>query len=1335
MPSWKNRDAERKGRVRRSVRRDVVAERETPFHQDGPVSNLREDRIDRIERLNRTATSLGRGRSRRGGTRSADTVMSSDHELDAVANELDRLLSKREAGRSSSARTQSNRSAPARRRKAVSDEGRPDRALGAIGRLDLPFDDEPEYRVRRKKSVAPRYEYEDDFEDEFDDVDDGYEAFDAADNWDGEDHYEDDLTDAEYEALERAKARQRINGRRSQAPSSPDTSHRDLGRRIDSLREPQVEAWNMVREELGSLREAIGDVAAAPSVVPRARKQNAELRRLSDMVERLRTEQQDQRLAKEIRKEVADLKKLVGLTNVDGTLKTLEHGYAHILQRLDELTRASLDPRVLQGVTARLTEIEEAFSTLPRGDHMRGLEKRVGEISERLDDLLSSHNHEEIEAVRGDLREVRKFVEQIDLSSIVETIDERMQFVSSRLDDLETLARDQQGLDTRIAAVEERLPDSAVMTRLQDQLSDIVGMMSEGGEGSSNFGAMDSKLQDISSRLERMEKIKPVAGNADGSGIDTGLLSDLQGRIEELSKQLERPNEGVHTKDLDALRLEIAEMRKSVSTSGSSSGLEQRIEDLAELVANGTGGREDKRLDQLAVKVSALAEQLNNGGAGRGELDAITSTLVRIENNLSNTREDAVSLARDAAREVLEQGSSGAHSKEYDSAISGLQSDLRRLLDAAEGNQERTVSTFNDVQKVLGSVTDRLDRLEGGAIREATSGKGASKPAQGSFTPNYDLDQGADRQQDEVPTGEIFASKPVRRQPESQASSAGKNKKADFIAAARRAAQAAADEADALQAPKSFRGEGNESRSKSRGSWLRSALKRDERLAQDDDAIELDDDDILPDEHAPFSAGTAYRDDVLTDEEEKGSEGGRRRVILYAAAAVILALGTFQVYKLVSPATDPVIEGDKVAMVAPEEERPFAAEQEAIDEALQAPAASESSAPRAVDMSGQGGAQTPVATPTTEIDADQLADQSVDSSTNDVASVSVVNEPGKALDATSSSSVAFAPPSGVAGQFSNDQDQPASTFVKPDESMSDPSINADLPPEAVGTMALRTAAASGDPAAAFVIGVKYTEGQNVPVDLAEAAKWYQKAAEKGLAPAQYRLASLYEKGRGVTKDPAKARDWYQKAAEAGNAKAMHNLAVNYAEGAAGEPDFVNAGKWFESAANYGVKDSLFNLGILYARGLGVPKDLIASYKWFAIAADQGDQDAAQKRDDVANMMDQETLAQARLAVETFKIKTPEPSANKVPTEPEWSSQAASSINATAQNAVVRQYDKAMVLEAQRRLNDLGFDTGAPDGQLGPRTREAITAFQRSLGKPATGEVTQNLISDLVSESI
>ena len=79
-----------------------------------------------------------------------------------------------------------------------------------------------------------------------------------------------------------------------------------------------------------------------------------------------------------------------------------------------------------------------------------------------------------------------------------------------------------------------------------------------------------------------------------------------------------------------------------------------------------------------------------------------------------------------------------------------------------------------------------------------------------------------------------------------------------------------------------------------------------------------------------------------------------------------------------------------------------------------------------------------------------------------------------------------------------------------------------------------------------------------------------------------------------------------------------------------------------------------------------------------------------------------------------------PAANKVTMEPGWTDSA--SLCRRKKAAVNAVDNTAMIREAQDKLNYLGFDTGTPDGQMGPRTRSAIRAFQRSLGLPETGEV-------------
>jgi localization factor PodJL len=202
-------------------------------------------------------------------------------------------------------------------------------------------------------------------------------------------------------------------------------------------------------------------------------------------------------------------------------------------------------------------------------------------------------------------------------------------------------------------------------------------------------------------------------------------------------------------------------------------------------------------------------------------------------------------------------------------------------------------------------------------------------------------------------------------------------------------------------------------------------------------------------------------------------------------------------------------------------------------------------------------------------------------------------------------------------------------------------------PAGFGSAGLRKAALDGDARAVYELASRAADGPAAQRDAKLALRLFERAAAAGLAPAQFRVGNMFEKGIGAQRDLSLARIWYQRAAERGNAKAMHNLAVLHAEGAAGKPDYATATDWFRRAAEFGVRDSQYNLAVLLGRGLGAPIDLSQSFVWFSVAAGQGDEDAARKRDEVAQRLKPEELAAAKALAANWKPRALDAAANEV----------------------------------------------------------------------------------------
>lgn len=153
------------------------------------------------------------------------------------------------------------------------------------------------------------------------------------------------------------------------------------------------------------------------------------------------------------------------------------------------------------------------------------------------------------------------------------------------------------------------------------------------------------------------------------------------------------------------------------------------------------------------------------------------------------------------------------------------------------------------------------------------------------------------------------------------------------------------------------------------------------------------------------------------------------------------------------------------------------------------------------------------------------------------------------------------------------------------------------------------AAEKGLADAQFNLGLSYFIGKGVTQDKKQAVRWWQEAAGQGLGEAQYNLGVAYGSGDGITKDQTQAVKWFKKAAGQGFVFAQHNLGVAYYDGYGVEQNDRQAAQWITKAAQQGFTQSQFYLGIIYFTGEGVSQDTEKAMEWWQQAAEQGHGDA------------------------------------------------------------------------------------------------------------------------------
>ena len=1027
----------------------------------------------------------------------------------------------------------------------------------------------------------------------------------------------------------------------------------------------------------------------------------------------------------------ADLETMRGM--VEGgarqeTLGTLELRHDGIAAQLSDLLRITPE-------RSRLDELGEEISALRRSleadDSPRAiarLEMRVSELGRAIEATLSTRKVTEtdpaIARLEGRMQEIAGLIENLGDTSAqtaaIVTVEQRLQdrmdeianrlgglFVTAAKPQAAAIEAAQRQLDGRLEEINTRLgglmdarPQREAIETVQRQID---GRLEEintrlGGlmEARPQREAIETAQRHLEGRLE--EIVDRLGGMFDTTSQDAALghvherLQAITDRIDTLSASQREPSAALDAikSEIGSLRFEIAEKQQQQP---SGDYLENQIRALAmQLETVSTSKVEGTALADLEARVTTLAGELDRTKPRVAALDTVEDSLKRLQAMLADTAQESIANARAEARKAVDELSQAVAGNEIDAdLIHGLMRDLDSLRNAAGSSDQATRSKLESVSATMTQVVDRLSRLE----KETTAPKPAvAQPAEppviAKIEPAQLLWKSGFRTVADEPAAKAAAAPTPVATP--AAEKRPLDRRADFIAAARRAAQAAAEEVAAFEAP----------------------------------AVEI----------TPQSETEA--EDQIAAERKPGAFArisqairNRKRPLLLAAAAIVLAIGAMQIYGKVSalvgnnalvasanvvssndqPAATPTLRHVEIVASNVTSPAPTAAAATLIPPAAAPDAPTTFAPPVAVDNQFTASTAAPVpapvvtgAAPDTTTAAADTTDASAPAATDNAPPVATADASADSPAADSDGSDNSAGPMVLASA-----QQPATTSIGGLDSR-------------LGSPKLLTAAASGDPAAEFEIATRYAEGATIGKDLAKAADWYEKAAEGGVAVAQYRLGSLYERGQGVTKDLTSAVNWYQRAADQGNVNAMHNLAVLMSEGADGPPDHDKALQWFLAAGNYGVRDSQYNLGVIYARGLGASQDLIESYKWFAIAAAQGDTDASARRDEVAAALSADDLAKARAAVSAWHVKAPIAEANAVATP-------AGGWDGPAQ--MIGQADRqALVKKIQTLLADQGFDPGPPDGVAGPKTVDAVRAYQHKVGVAETGQIDNTLMASL-----
>jgi localization factor PodJL len=809
----------------------------------------------------------------------------------------------------------------------------------------------------------------------------------------------------------------------------------------------------------------------------------------------------------------------------------------------------------------------------PRAPDFSSLEQQLHNITRQIETLRHPCG---IEDALAGLRS--------DLAAIARAIDEAMPRRA-----LEALQSEVHALADRIGEGYGRGGDPAALETIERGLAGVHSALNQltPAEGLSGFNARISELADkidnvaaagpdpetlryLEAAINELRELSAGVASAEGVAAIAGDVQALGARIDHIAQT-------TGTTGLDSLAHRVNELTQALDTRVTEIGpLPNNLEALVKTLTDkldraDSGSRDQIAFDQLERQIAGLAEKIDAADQRTGNLSAIERGIQQLTLQVRAAREDAATTAERVARTVAADLASTLPHASVD--VSALKQDLETLHANHSESEQRTHETLEAVHDTLERLVERLTVVETdvrsderpvnmrAAERPAPVAPfatmpalipepAAAMPASGPPRPAPPMQRG-----ERTPIApDLPADTPLEPGSAGRGRSAAERiaaseaalgplkreggevtGKANFIAAARRAAQAAANEGNASEG-------------------------------------------LRTEEHKEDETPTSLIGRFLAN---------RRRALVLGVSALLVLYGAMQVLSIMG--------GSGAEAPRPTSSQTQPPPPTKLAAAAVAPAAPSAPAPIVAAATPAvsppptaPGAQTPTEplvapTPTASL----IAPMPV------AARALPATQPAPASEPTGSVKppmdiAATAPPAPAAAHTASLADRlPASigsAALRTAGTAGNPAAEYEIGvrfAEGRGVPAnmelavqwLERAANQGLAPAQYRLGSLYEKGQGVKKDLEKARTLYLAAADKGNSKAVHNLAVLYAEGIDGKPDYRTAAQWFRKAAERGVADSQYNLGILYARGIGVDQNLAESYKWFSLAAAQGDQDS------------------------------------------------------------------------------------------------------------------------------------------------------------------
>ncbi len=404
------------------------------------------------------------------------------------------------------------------------------------------------------------------------------------------------------------------------------------------------------------------------------------------------------------------------LNRVESNERQAVEAFSAVNERLSVLGRQFA--QATKAATARPDE-SQGFQTLEKAvrniiEHMESSEKRNRDNFRSLQDRFS-----ELSSKSGQSPAISQFETRLsDLSRRVEASEST---ASRGLPDI--VRQELHDLANRIDTVREtaeqlatRAQTQAVQASQQELRSieqRILGLLNE---AQSTFRHTTSNPADLEHLRDEIGQINTRIDDARRGAASDQDVRALRQAVEQLSSRVQQNSDSRPLVEMDRRIVELAQRLQQVQSTQPTTELEQRFAELEHRVLNGqqdnNGAAVQQHLQQFAERMDRTEKQITH-------FETIERAITQLYEGLEQTRNSAKQVAEDAASRVAAQF---AHLQPQSFSLAGapeiaaLEHGMQSLREAASSSDQRNQDTLVAVHDTLEHIVTKLAELETAAI-------------------------------------------------------------------------------------------------------------------------------------------------------------------------------------------------------------------------------------------------------------------------------------------------------------------------------------------------------------------------------------------------------------------------------------------------------------------------------------------------------------------------------------------------------------------------------------------------------------------------------------------